>query len=209
MTLGRLNREKTVFLGSFAALALAAGYAALSGPGARDVGEERVGTTAPGRIGVALCPARADELELWLGGPNPYAPARKDTGSQRAGAGRSEERVQGDRRDVPPPPPPPDPQDGDRRRKPVDVAIYEVPVDFRAVMRGDDGRHLVVLETKSERENRHLREGDVWPETGLTIVKVTMTSVLLENGRGERFLMRDLYARKARPDGKGTDPGRS
>jgi len=86
---------------------------------------------------------------------------------------------------------------------------YDVPVNFRAVVRSNDGRHFVVLETKSNFENRHLLEGDIWPETGLTIKKITLTTVLLENEKGERFLMQDLYSRKARPDATGDASGKS
>jgi hypothetical protein len=79
------------------------------------------------------------------------------------------------------------------------TVVCEVPVDFRGVMRSDDGRHFVVLKTRDGAENRHLRQGDYWVEIGLTIKEITLTSVLLEDGNGRSFLMRDLCARKARP----------
>jgi len=72
-------------------------------------------------------------------------------------------------------------------------------VDFRGILATDSGELFVLLKVKQSGENRRLVEGDIWPETGLRIVKITQTSVLLENDKGERFLMRDLYGRRTAP----------
>ena len=70
-------------------------------------------------------------------------------------------------------------------------------MEFRGIVATEQGDLYVLLKIKLSGENRRLVEGDIWPETGLRIVKITQASVLLENEKGERFLMRDLYGRKA------------
>ncbi len=74
-----------------------------------------------------------------------------------------------------------------------------MPVNFKGIVGTDDGKLFVLLKVKQSGENRYLSEGDVWPETALSIKKITRTSVLLVNEKGERFLMRDLYGKKAKP----------
>jgi hypothetical protein len=80
-------------------------------------------------------------------------------------------------------------------------------VDFRGIVATERGELYVLLKIKQTGENRRLVEGDIWPETGLRIVKITQASVLLENEKGERFLMRDLYGRKAAASEGGEAPG--
>jgi hypothetical protein len=217
MKLTWINREKTVFLGTFVALALAGSYALVSKPEFQDTGSQRVRQSAPGKMLVSLQVSRPGEMAEYLSGarPNPFAayvPPRIIAHVPPEIPIRPP--VRPPRIDAPPPPPPIGPPPTVKPPTPVSTTPsapkpYEVPVNFRAVVRTDDGRHFVVLETKKDFENRYLHEGDIWPETGLTIKKITLTSVLLENEKGERFLMRDLYTKKARPDGTDGGAGRS
>ncbi len=75
MKLAWVNREKTVFLGTFAALVLAGSYALLSKPMFQDEGVERVRESAPGRMAVNLQVSRPGEMEAFLTGArsNPFA----------------------------------------------------------------------------------------------------------------------------------------
>jgi hypothetical protein len=74
-------------------------------------------------------------------------------------------------------------------------------VNFRGVEQTADGRCKVILEIKATGEHRHLGAGDVWPDTGLTIVDIAMSRVILRNAKGETFVMLDLYGSRVREPG--------
>ena len=185
-----LNRERLLFMGVAVALAAAGVYAVRSEPSFSDPGKHRVKTGAPGELNVGLDSlARSEDVNRFLEGPRPN-PFSSYLGSTAL----VPPPPKPPRPPLPPPPPPPPPV-----RPPVTTAPkpYEVPVDFRGIVATEQGDLYVLLKIKLSGENRRLVEGDIWPETGLRIVKITQASVLLENEKGERFLMRDLYGRKA------------
>jgi hypothetical protein len=79
---------------------------------------------------------------------------------------------------------------------------YRVPVNFMGVYGPPGGGELyVLLRDKRTGERRRLVRGEMWPEIDLRIVAIDWNSVLLENEKGKRFLMRDLMDR--RPAGGG------
>jgi hypothetical protein len=191
-----LNREKLAFLASAAALAGAVVYAIYSHPEVRDPGEHRVSRTAPPELNVGLDQlARTEGIDQFLAGarPNPF------TYYTDSFVSRPPPDVP--RRTTMPPPPPPPPPPPAKPPPVTQPKPYQVPVDFRGILATETGEMNVLLKIKQTGENRRLVEGDIWPETGLRIVKITQSSVLLENDKGERFLMRDLYGRKTAPGG--------
>ena len=100
----------------------------------------------------------------------------------------------------PPPKPPP------RIRKPVKKpqaispltktprakAPYEIPVEMRgwwvAVRRGG---LAAIFRDKENGELLEVHEGDVLADFGITIIRVTRTGVLVENDKGDTYLIRD------------------
>lgn len=75
-----------------------------------------------------------------------------------------------------------------------------MPVYFKGVVRAQGGECQVLIKDKETGEYRRLAAGDMWPEHNLRILKITMQSVLLENEKGERFLMRDVDKPPAEDD---------
>jgi len=188
-----LNREKLLFMGAAVALAAAGVYAVRSEPSFPDPGQHRVKTGAPGELNVGLDSlARSEDINRFLDGPrpNPFSSYTDRLVSRPTPPPKPPPPLP-----PPPPPPPRPPPPPPSNLKPPKP--YEVPVDFRGIVATERGDLYVLLKIKQSGENRRLVEGDIWPETGLRIVKITQASVLLENEKGERFLMRDLYGRKA------------
>ena len=189
-----LNRERLVFLITAVALAATGAFFLESRPGFRPAGEHLVERRLPRKLN--FDPADfAKPKEIDTRGPraNPFSRYVDQSVMVPVGPGPLPPPIK-----PPPPPKPPKPP------KPPDTAPapkpYQVPVDFRGILAADSGELFVLLKVKQTGENRRLVEGDIWPETGLRIVKITTVSVLLENDKGERYLMRDLYTRKGTPE---------
>ncbi len=200
----RLNREKLVFLGSALGLCMACAYALVGRPAFEGHGEHRVICQVPGSVRVSL---PNDEGPPDLAGRNPFAAWRERrekrgtlADDKRGGAkektGRDEKGRIPDQKQL-------DElinrlkdKQGTKAKQRV-PEVYEVPADFIGVHRPSGGRWRVVLKAKQDGENRGLDAGDVWPNLNLRIIRITSHSVLLENKRGKRFLMRDLYGRRA------------
>lgn len=196
----RLNREKLVFLGSALSLCMACAYALVTRPAFEGHGEHRVVCQVPGSVRVSL-PDVQEAPDL--AGRNPFAPwsgRRKPADDKRRGAkdktgGGKKVRI-----------PHQEQLDElirklkDKRRleeKQRAPEAYEVPASFIGVHRPSGGQWRVVLRAKQDGENRGLDTGDVWPNLNLRIIRITSHSVLLENEKGKRFLMRDLHGRRA------------
>ncbi len=200
----RLNREKAVFLGTALSLGLAGLYAAALRPEIVDPGEHRVICQVPGRVAVCL---PDPEAKADLAGRNPFAPwsgrrkKRQEPANDKGGGAK--EKAGGDKTGTIP-----DLEalekltaklkhkQGTKEKERVPEA-YDVPANFIGVHRPAGGRWRVVLKAKQNGENRGLDAGDVWPDLNLRIIRITSHSVLLENEKGKRFLMRDLYGRRA------------
>jgi hypothetical protein len=186
-----LNHEKLVFAGTLLALGLASGHALTSRPELRDVGTQRVALASPTRL--RLAPASAGVLDL-SGERNPFASwsPRPGGGSSAAGEGAPDGGTTdaGGKEEIVVPFPdvdtgPVEPVEFWERPRP-----YEVPASFRGVHRPSGGRWRVVLEAKRDGEYRSLFAGDAWPDLNLRILRISSSSVLLEDGEGRRFLMR-------------------
>lgn len=195
-----LNRERALFLAALAALAGAVAYAVRSAPDFPPAGAQRALRRAPPEMNPGIDRlARSEDIARFLAGerPNPFAHWQEP---RSAPPPRDPPRgpVTVVRRPHIPRPPRPRPV---RPVTPPAPKPYEVPVNFKGFMGAPDGSWYALLKVKTTGENRRLAEGDIWPETGLRIVKITQNSVLLENEKGERFLMRDPYGRKALPGG--------
>jgi hypothetical protein len=212
LSTGWLNREKLVFMACFCVLGLSGVYTYTSRPDFDDPGRHRVAHGAPDTEIVNLDALRPGELENALAGTrhNPFATYVSPVSvvhPKPPGPKPPRPKPPKPPRPPKPPKPPRPPKPPPTRPVPTPTPTtpkpYEVPVNFKGVVGTDDGRLFVLLKTKNSSENRYLSEGDVWPETGLTIVRITRTNVLLQNEKGERFLMRDLYGRRARPEASG------
>ncbi len=200
----QLNREKMVFLGSLLGLALACSWTLARRPEVTDPGAHRVRLSAPASFTVTLpAPGQLDTS----GWRNPFdtwrAPLSGGRGTERtADRGTVADRDAGDgadevlrglrdftRRQ----------QAAEERRTSIRRTgrIREIPASFRGVLRPIGGRWRVILEEKGGAETRSLFEGEVWPDLNLRILRITSDSVLLENERGKRFLMPDLYRSRA------------
>jgi hypothetical protein len=193
-----LNREKLAFLAAAAAMAAAGAYAALSRPEVPNPGEHRVARSAPGPLAVCLDAGGLADMAELLRGRDPFAIPPEGRLPEPPDGAKPKALI----RPVPEPPPAGD--DRSRREIKRPLRVYEVPVNFRAVLRTGEGEPCVVLKTKAGGENRRLVEGDVWPDINLRILRITMSSVLLQDDQtGERFLMRDLYGKKAAAGDRG------
>ena len=189
-----LNRERLIFLIVLAGLAAAGVFFIGSAPDFKPAGEHRVDRKLPRKLNFDPADfARPKEIDARGARVNPFARYVDQTVMGPVNPGPLPVALR-----PPPPPKPPKPP------KPPDTAPppkpYQVPVDFRGILAADNGDLFVLLKVKQTGENRRLSEGDLWPETGLRIVKITTVSVLLENDKGEKFLMRDLYTRKGTPE---------
>ncbi len=195
-----INREKLVFVGSGAALCLAAAYSVVLQPSIGKTGKHRVTIGVPESIGVELRVDMGDPA-----GPNPFAPYVKRSvieGKVKDGVAVNNDNGDGDvKENIVPPPPDLDTtskQEEKGTEKVVDVRPYDVPANFRGVHRPSGGKWRVILEDKRSRRLRTFFEGDVWPSLKLRILRITSNSVLLRNDEGKRFLMRDLYGQRSR-----------
>ncbi|MHC4917627.1 MAG: hypothetical protein ACYTGB_19295 [Planctomycetota bacterium] len=206
-----LNREKALFAGGLLGLCLACAWALARSPEACDPGSHRVRLSAPERLEVLLpAPGPLDVS----GGRNPFdrwhqphtrsvreTGQRQDRQVDENGQRRRREEVlralrewslrQQQRQ-----------QRQQQQQETVETGtrtarIWEVPASFRGVLRPPGGRWRVILEAKRGEETRSLFEGEVWPDLNLRILRITSDSVLLENVRGKRFLMPDLYRSRA------------
>ncbi len=196
----RLNREKALFLAGAAFLACAGWYLVSSRPENRWPGEHRVAREAPAGLSVSL--DAPGDVGAFLGGAraNPFSgraeAAPADTASQaihkkNEGAGLGQlggvtGPIGGSGGKVK------EKNDGGAGR-PTELPL---PVSFVGVLRADDGAFFVGLRDRMTGETRRLVEGDVWPELGLRILKISMSGVLLENEGHARFVMRDFYGRR-------------
>jgi len=68
---------------------------------------------------------------------------------------------------------------------------YELPVTFVGVFTDGDTNYAL-LRDKDNDAYVKLIEGQAYPDLGIKVVKVTKTSVVLENSEGKPFLLRDL-----------------
>ncbi|HOX08033.1 MAG TPA: hypothetical protein PK280_16665 [Planctomycetota bacterium] len=187
------------FIAGAALLALALLYAVHSLPDILDPGDHLVSRGAPGRLDVGLdALAKTEDINNFLKGPrpNPFSTMGEAVVIPTPPTFQPKPVLKPPT--IPPPPPPvvkpPQPKPVVSRPQP-----WQVPVDFRGIVATEAGDLNVLLKIKATGENRRLVEGDIWPETGLRIVKITQSSVLLENDKGERFLMRDTYGSKLAP----------
>jgi len=204
-----LNREKLIFMATFACLLAGGTYSLLSEPSRAITGRHKVNKPVPGKIEINLetrfqgAPSGANPFAAYVSPrPNlrPRPPITPPVGPEPPIVNRPPRPPK-----PPQPPKPPKPNPVSPPIKPTAPKPYEVPVNFKGVVSIGDGKLYVLLKTKDSRENRYLARGDIWPETGLNIVRITHGSVMLQNDKGERFLMRDLYAKKTRP-GETPDP---
>jgi outer membrane biosynthesis protein TonB len=195
-----LNREKLIFFLTTVCLAGAAGYSVFSEPEQIVPGGHRMPQHVPQAIEINL----DTRFESERYAANPFTPYRKPRPKEpvkpvKPLPGPKPPEVHKPPKPPKPPRPPRPPTPAPKPApRPTAPKPYEVPVNFKGVVGTGDGKLYVLLKTKDSLENRYLSEGDIWPETGLTIVRITHTSVLLQNQKGERFLMRDLYAKKPR-----------
>ncbi len=202
-----LNREKLVFLGTVACLTGVGSYSVVSEPGRSITGMHRMARPVPEKISISL----ETRFSGAPSGPNPFAPYvdRAPRISPKPPVnppvGPKPPVVNKHPRPPKPPIPPKPPTPTPTVPRPTTPRPYEVPVNFKGVVGIGDSKLYVLLKTKNSLENRYLSEGDIWPETGLRVVRITRSSVLLQNDKGERFLMRDLYAKKPPPE-DGTGP---
>jgi hypothetical protein len=193
-----LRRERLAFAASALLLAAVGVYAVGSRPAVGDPGAHRTMRSAPRELGLFL-EEPGDVRDFLAGGrANPFESLRPDAG---APAGPAKEDGPAKVQDTVP-------KDLFRPVKGDDVGRGQatrlpVPVNFVAVVRAAGGEPCVVLKDRKTGENRRRVEGDNWPEINLRILRISMSSVLLEGAGGERFQMLDLYGRKA----TGRDPG--
>jgi hypothetical protein len=199
-----LNREKMVFLGSLLGLGMACSWALARRPSVTDPGAHRVRLSAPAGFEVTLpAPGHLDTS----GGRNPFDPWRASRSGGRRTERTAERGTVADRDE--------EVDAGEalrglraftRRRQAAKerqashggtARIWEIPARFRGVLRPIGGRWRVILEEKGGAETRSLFVGEVWPDLNLRILRITSDSVLLENERGKRFLMPDLYRSRA------------
>jgi hypothetical protein len=225
--LPRINREKTIFLAALLFLLLAAlrvflvipvldmdpvnapdQGGAWTGPSFPATGEHRVKLRAPASVRVTLLDSKPGELEQALAGArqNPFTAfvqRRMPVAPNPTPHPQPVPLPQPPVRPTPPRPPEPRPQlpQPDAPVAGTGHKAYEVPVNFRGVEQTADGRCKVILEIKATGEHRHLGAGDVWPDTGLTIVDIAMSRVILRNAKGETFVMLDLYGSRVREPG--------
>ena len=184
-----LNREQLAFLAAACALAAAGVWAVSAGPGFPPAGEQRTGRSAPGELGTGLeALGRPEGADTFLvGHRDPFARYQESPT-----IARSEEP-----KPRPQPIPvrivPPDPFATKTQAKSTVIKPYQIPVNYQGIMVTNDERH-VVLKLKQNGQNRRLVEGDVWPEVGLRIVKITQNWVLLQDDKdGQLYKMRDAY----------------
>ena len=97
----------------------------------------------------------------------------------------------------PPKPRPPKPVKqpqaiSEKTKTPRAKAPYEIPVEMRgwwvAVRRGG---LAAIFRDKENGELLEVHEGDVLADFGITIIRVTRTGVLVENDKGDTYLIRD------------------
>jgi hypothetical protein len=197
------NREKVCFFGCAGIALIFAVKGAVAVPSLPSVGEHRSKIKVPGVLVAHLQKPGKQDLRKALVGDrqNPFtAYVRRSTGGTTTIKPKDPRPIPHPPVFVPPPPIPIPPVSVPRRPVPDrSPKAYQVPVSFVGVSRVK-GRPAVYLKVKSTGEDRVLHDGDIWPDTGLTIVKITFTSVLLENEKKDQFLMRDLYARKKLDD---------
>lgn len=194
-----INREKTFFLLAVAGLVGVFVLLAGSRPSFNPPGQQRTEFAAPPEVDISgghvaeANPAGRNPFTRWVdpgSGVRPPVRIHHPTGPVTPVA--------------PPPPPPPPPPPGPTTVKPKP---YEVPVSFTGVYEPPEGGELcVLLKDKRTGERRRLVRGDMWPEINLRIVEISKSSVLLENEKGERFLMRDLLGRRSGGEDQGPGP---
>ena len=112
----------------------------------------------------------------------------------------------------PPPPPPakkpeptnkPDAQPEPPARKP---RPYEVPVDYSGWI-SVGGNLIAHFRDKESGQLIQARQGESIPDKDLTIVRVARTGVIVENGQGDRFLLREIADAGDQAGGGGADEG--
>ncbi len=203
MTLGSwLNREKVCFFGCAGIALIFAVKGVIAIPSLPSVGEHRSKIKVPGEMVAHLQKPGKQDLRNALAGDrqNPFAAyVYRRNGTTTVTKPKHPVPIPKPPFFVPPPPVPVPIPPVTTTRHPTTPKAYQVPVSFVGVSRVN-GRPAVYLKVKSSGEDRVLHDGDIWPDTGLTIVKITFTSVLLENEKKDQFLMRDLYARKKLED---------
>lgn len=186
-----LNREKLVFLLSAAALAVVLVVLAGSRPFFAASGQQRAECGVPGAVDID----GGRRAESAPGGRNPFSRAADPSPD-------GEKRVAEPVKELPLPKPITTASD----RKEAPEPIYNVPVNFTGIYAPPEGGELyVLLKDKVTGERRRLVKGSIWPEINLRIVEINWTGVLLENEKGRRFLMRDLFGRRS----SGAQPNRS
>jgi len=68
---------------------------------------------------------------------------------------------------------------------------YELPVNFVGVFIKEDERYALLKDKQTDTYLR-LVEGEEYPDLKIKVVRVTKSSVILENEEGKRFMLRDL-----------------
>ena len=210
-----LNKEKAVFVAASALMVWASVYLVHSEPALPGLGDQRVKEEAAPRLAPVELTSK-QPLSAYLIGArgNPFA--FKEGRYVVSGIERAVERVvtaktQPPRRptrrpsrpkrpepkkvDPGKPPTRPKPKETKPAAAPKDPGPvkkpYELPVNFAGVFFKDDERYAL-LQDKQNDTYLKLAEGQEYPDLKIKVVKVTKSSVILENDEGKRFLLRDL-----------------
>ncbi len=186
-------------------------------PDATRTGKQTVAENRPARVAVTveeLARSEQNELNLYAYGPRPnpfnlywaeeaVQLVRLPGDPRPRPRQRTKQRPKRSRHKVSKPKRKPKPTDKPTvtqakptvtQAKPVRKARpYELPVEYRGwIAIGDD---LVAhLRDKANGKLLQVRQGDQVPDLGLTILSVGRAGVILENDKGDRFLLRELLS---------------